>query len=100
MFTHADGRKLAIQMLYEFQGEEVQRLSFLPARDRPVGKQQQDVLGRYLRALISSGDNAFMDGFTSVVTDFLGSHAGATPVAIYEGLSEADFGPGTMTDED
>lgn len=98
MFTQVDGRKLAIQMLYELQTDEIVPLTLLPAKDRPIGKLQQDVFGQYLRVLMDRGDEALTAGFSSVLTDFLGAAVnGSVPYPwIYEDISESDLGPGTM----
>lgn len=70
-FTEADGRQLAIDMLLEIRDELGVDECVLEDEGRD-GRQQSDVLARYLRAVRDAGAAAEA-GFIAVLTDFVGS---------------------------
>lgn len=108
--TKADGRALAVAMFREFvhygDNSVGGRQWSIEAKYRQEGTEQDNVLLRYLTGLKTKGGIEAMDGFCSVLTDYIGSclDGGPPDCEFYEGIPERFFtgtpGPWpTMDDE-
>jgi hypothetical protein len=85
----AQGRRLAIALLREYRDIEAEECS-CEDHFRP-GREQRDVLGKYLELLIASS-NEVRAGFCVVINDFLATADDiATDVEFYEKLEAEGY---------
>jgi hypothetical protein len=71
MFTAADGRQLAVDLLREIKSTGVDEC-LVECRYRQ-GRTQCDVLARYLRTVRQTGSAEVEPGFVDALTDYVGS---------------------------
>ena len=97
LLTEADGRKLAIKMLREFENYDgdidIGWRWQIEAKYREEGTQQDNVLLRHLATIRDAGNANALAGFCAVLTDYIGccEDGGVPDVRIYENLIERDI---------
>jgi len=100
IFTEADGRQLAVNMLreldhFETNDEDGPWPWSINAMYRPEDTPQDNVVLRYLDNIQQRGSEDLLMGFCAVLTDYLGSAGsagggGIADEAFYESLTERD----------
>jgi hypothetical protein len=97
--TKRDGYKFAIAALKEIEAVfwEGGERCCIQAKYRSMGVPQDDVMGRYIAKLKTSGNDAAMAGFTTMLTEVISNQADNLPEDYYQILERVANAPDKVT---